>query len=180
MATYLFVIGEFEYSKAQKSKVKTVAKYVVKYEVQSSDWNVLNTESKWSMHLDRSSPDYCLLFYIWQSFCDIYSDNLTWLGLSFVLEKDRWLSVGNQWCLMLQHWGQSISMGTYSQWDCLDESFMMQSKANAHNHQFLRYKRFGVLWLLIGWSLSRFLRCRGLPSIIGKVLLRAFQCNLDR
>ena len=33
MATYLFVMGEFEYSKAQKSEVKTVAKDVVKSEV---------------------------------------------------------------------------------------------------------------------------------------------------
>jgi len=33
MATCLFVIDEFEYSKAQKSKVKTVAKDVVKSEV---------------------------------------------------------------------------------------------------------------------------------------------------
>jgi len=33
MATYLFVIGEFGYSKAQKSKVKIVAKDVVKSKV---------------------------------------------------------------------------------------------------------------------------------------------------
>ena len=56
---------------------------------------------------------------------------------------------------------------------------MMQSKANAHNHQFLRYKQFSVWWLLIGWSLGVFLRCQGVPSIIGKVFVRAFQCNLD-
>ena len=57
---------------------------------------------------------------------------------------------------------------------------MMQSKANTHDHRFLRYKQFSVWWLLIGWSLGEFLRCWGLPSIIGKVFLRAFQCNLDR
>jgi len=33
MATYLFVMDEFEYSKAQKSEVKTVAKDVVKSKV---------------------------------------------------------------------------------------------------------------------------------------------------
>jgi len=33
MATYLFVMGEFGYSNAQKSEVKTVAKDVVKSEV---------------------------------------------------------------------------------------------------------------------------------------------------
>ena len=67
----------------------------------------------------------------------------------------------------------------YSQWDLLDESSMMQSKANAHNHWFLRYKQFSVWWLLISWSLGGFLRCWGLPSIIEKVFLRAFQCSLD-
>ena len=67
----------------------------------------------------------------------------------------------------------------YSRWDCLNESFMMQSKVNAHNHRFLRYKQFSIQWLLISWSFGGFLRCRGLPSIIGKVFLRAFQCNLD-
>ena len=88
-ATYLFVMDEFRYSKAQKSKVKRVAKDVVKSEVWSSDWRDLYTGRRWSVHLDRSSPDYCLLFYIWLSFCDINSDNLTWLGLSFVLFKGR-------------------------------------------------------------------------------------------
>ena len=57
---------------------------------------------------------------------------------------------------------------------------MVQSKANAHDHRFLRYKQFSIWWLLISWSLGGFLRCQGLPSIIGKVFLRAFQCNLDR
>jgi len=33
MATYLFVIGEFGYSKGSKSEVQTVAKDVVKSEV---------------------------------------------------------------------------------------------------------------------------------------------------
>jgi len=33
MATYLLVMGEFEYSKAQKSEFKTVAKDIVKSEV---------------------------------------------------------------------------------------------------------------------------------------------------
>ena len=80
----------------------------------------------------------------------------------------------------LSPWDSNASGSIYSWWDRLDESFMMQSKANAHDHRFLRYKWFGVLWLLIGWSLGGFLRCRGLPSIIEKVFLRAFQCNLDR
>ena len=44
----------------------------------------------------------------------------------------------------LSPWDPNASCSIYSQWDCLDESFMMQSKANAHNHQFLRYKQFNV------------------------------------
>ena len=67
----------------------------------------------------------------------------------------------------------------YSWWKHLDESFLMQSKANIHNHQFLRYKCFSVWWLLISWSLSKYLWCWGVPSIIRKVFLRAFQYNLD-
>ena len=67
----------------------------------------------------------------------------------------------------------------YGRWDHLDESFIIQSKTNAHNHRFLRYKQFSIWWLLIGWSLGGFLRCWGLPSIIGKVFLRAFQYSLD-
>ena len=55
----------------------------------------------------------------------------------------------------------------------------MQSKANYHNHWFLRYKCFSIWWLLISWSLSGFLWCQGVPSIVGKVFLRAVQCNLD-
>ena len=47
------------------------------------------------MHLDRSLSDYCLLFYIWQSFYNGNRDNLTILGLSFVLFKDRSLPMGN-------------------------------------------------------------------------------------
>ena len=69
----------------------------------------------------------------------------------------------------LSLWDPNALCSIYSWWDCLDESFMMQSKANACDHWFLRYKQFSVCWLLIGWFLGGFLRCRGLPSIIGKV-----------
>jgi len=54
----------------------------------------------------------------------------------------------------------------------------MQLKVNVYNHWFLRYKYFSVQWLLISWSLSKYLWCRGVPSIIGKPFLRAFQYNL--
>ena len=94
MATYWFVIGELNIQKAQKSKVRQTTKMLLSLRSNPQ------TRSPYIQNCDglcTRTDHHMLLPIVLYMVVSLYwnNDNLTIWRLSFVLRKDRWLSIGN-------------------------------------------------------------------------------------